>query len=426
MNRRAGLIQRALVLVAFLGTATALAACSENLTGGKACPELCNEAKIDVKDTILDAILIDTGVVGFPPIGTENLLQLAKQGDTLDARVILRYDTLPQTFRKVGSSTDSTITTVDSARLNIRLDSALGKPKAAFTIEVYDVDAPGVDTSTALLLALMTPDRLVGSKTFLPTDSLTDTLKVPISNAFVLDKIVSGKHLRTGLRMTNVASMHVLLTSTGTGTPTTMSFRATPDTTTAPIVTTPISLTPKTPTFLTSALADYQIFAIGTPPPTSTELAVGGGVAARTYMRFRIPPRITDSSTIVRASLVLQQLANTRSPSGGDSLILTVIPVIASNEVTDVSRALGFLGSVSIDTIRVVPSLGGERRFEIVNLVRSWKNLDTTRTPQALAILSAREGSLSAQVLFGRTTAGALLKPRLQITFVPTVNIGLP
>jgi hypothetical protein len=426
MNRRAGLIHRALVLATALGAAVWLGACSENLTGGKACPELCNEATIDVRDTIVDAVALDTSVVGFPPIGTENLLQLALQGDTLDARVILRYDTLAQTYRKVGSSSDSTIVAVDSARLNIRLDSALGKPKAAFTIEVFDVDEPGVDTTTAALVALMTPARSVGSKTFLPTDSLTDTLRVPISNAFVLDKITNGKHLRTGLRITTASSIDLRLTSTGTGVPTTLSFRATPDTNTAPIVVSPLSLTPKTPNFLTSALADYQIFAIGTPSPTSTQLAVGGGPGARTYIRFKIPARITDSSTIVRASLLLQQLPNSRSPNGMDSLTLSVIPVIASTEVTNIARALGFLGASIIDTARVLPAVGGERRFEIVSLVRSWKGLDTLRTPQALAILSVREAEKSAQVLFSRSNAGAAAAPRLQITFVPTVNLRLP
>ena len=49
----------------------------------------------------------DTTVTGLPPIGNETFMMLASHGDTLDARAIVRFDTLPQTYSK--NSIDSTI-----------------------------------------------------------------------------------------------------------------------------------------------------------------------------------------------------------------------------------------------------------------------------------------------------------------------------
>src|SRR3954469_2886974 len=92
-----------------------IAACSEKLESGTSCPLLCPQQAVALRDTTIDAILSDTTVTGLPPIGSETYLMLASHGDTLDARAIIRYDTLPQSYKKSGL--DSTIVKIDTAQL---------------------------------------------------------------------------------------------------------------------------------------------------------------------------------------------------------------------------------------------------------------------------------------------------------------------
>src|ERR671920_558531 len=105
----------------------------------------CPQPEIHLRDTIIDAVVVDTAIAGFPAIGEESVLLLTSRGDTLDTRPIVRFDTLPQSYRKPGASTDSTITFIDSATVTFIIDTSAstqfpGKPTAPLTVELYDVD----------------------------------------------------------------------------------------------------------------------------------------------------------------------------------------------------------------------------------------------------------------------------------------------
>src|SRR5262249_35071234 len=161
------------------GATVVIAACSEKTEAGQGCPLLCPQTAITLADTTIDvAIVSDTTVTGLPPIGAETFTMLASHGDTLDARTIVRYDTLPQSYTKSGI--DSTIVKIDTAQLvaPIVFDS-LHRPTAPVTIEVYNVDTTATDTVVSILAPLFRPSRFLGSKTFAP-DSIKDTLFIPI------------------------------------------------------------------------------------------------------------------------------------------------------------------------------------------------------------------------------------------------------
>ena len=161
---------------------SSIAACSEKLDAGRSCPLLCPQQAISLRDTTIDAVVTDTTIAGLPPIGNETYLMLASHGDTLDTRVIIRFDTLPQTYTK---SDDRQHHRHRSTRamlvVPIVKPDSLHRPKAPVTIEVYNVDTTATDTVGGRSSAsLFRPDRLLGSKTFAP-ESLLDTLRIPIS-----------------------------------------------------------------------------------------------------------------------------------------------------------------------------------------------------------------------------------------------------
>ena len=165
-------------LVRSLATAllfVSFASCSENLDSSGVCSVLCPLVGGDVQNVTLDAVVLDTTVQSLSGLGTEPGLLLASRGDTLDTRVIIRFDSLPATFAPKGD-TVRPITTVDSAYLQLRIDTLSIKGPGPVTIEAYDVDTTANDTSSAPVLALFRPDRFISSQSFNRAD-LKDTVK---------------------------------------------------------------------------------------------------------------------------------------------------------------------------------------------------------------------------------------------------------
>lgn len=435
MNRRTitlrpAVISRLLILLGFVAAAS-IGACGEKLDAGAACPVLCPSPDIQPRDTIVEGVVVDSTIAGFPPIGQENDLLLATRGDTLDTRVIFRFDSLPKTFPHPSAPADSIVNHVDSATLRVVLDTSTVPgvptlPTTPVTLEAYDVDSPA-DTVAADLLPLFAPDRLIGSRTFAPESLAKDTLLIPIAPAAVLTKIVSGSRLRIGLRLVSTASAQLrIFSSSVVG----ADFRFKPAADTAVTVAL-LSTTPTDTTLATfrHGLADYVIVAKGPPPPPPNTISVGGYPARRTYLRFDLPSHIVDSSNVVRASLSLIQYPMPGSPSARDSIAVYPFALTAGTVVTDVARLMQLAGintTVASDSIRVVPADSGVKRLELVSLVKVWRTANPKLTQRALILVIGAEGQNPAEVTFFSSEAADQLRPRLQLTYVPTITLGLP
>ena len=437
MNRRfhfcpsAVVVSRLLIALGFFSVA-ALGACGEKLEAGAACPLLCPATKdVDLKDTTVDAIAVDTSVAGFPVIGEEDPLVLAARGDTLDTRVIFRFDSIGKTFPHPSVPADTFVTHVDSATLRVILDTTTavgvpGLPTQPVTIELYDVDSPA-DTVAADLLPLFTPGRLLGSKTFAPESLAKDTLFLPVAPAAVLDRIVRGARLRIGLRLVSPVSTQLRINSSAAA-GAVLRFKPAADTAVSVLLR---SMTPADSalTTLRNDLADYVITAKGLAPPPPNTISVGGYPGRRTFMRFDLPSHIVDSSTVVRATLTLTQYPMRDSPNALDSLGVYPFAVTAGTVVTDVARLLRLVTVNTIsaaDSLRVVPADSGTRRLELVNLVRVWRNAKPEQTQRALVLAVGQEGVNPAIAAFFASEAPPELRPRLQLTYVPKVTLGLP
>lgn len=419
--------KQVLILLGLALGAVTIAACSEKLDAGASCPLLCPQQAISLKDTTIDAIIVDTTVVGLPSIGSESYLMLASHGDTLETRAIVRFDTLPQTYQK--SLIDSTIVHIDTAMLvtPIAHIDTLKRPKKPITIEAYNVDTTDADTVTAVLASLFRPDRFLGSKTFAP-ESLTDTLQIPISTDSVLTRVLAGTHLRIGFRLVSSQGYDLRIGTGAVNQPVSLRIRASTDTAATAVTVSPLSQTPLNQSFISGPLTDYTIVLKGQTTNPPNVLSVGGVPSRRTFFKFDLPSRIVDSTTIVRASLLLTQIPNRRVDSK-DTVYLYPLAILASPVVTDVATALGFLstpGSFAVDSLGVVPGDSGVKSVEIVGLVRTWKGQATTVSPRTLGLVSSVEGQLPAEINFFSTRAPAGLRPRLRITYAPQTNYGLP
>jgi hypothetical protein len=417
------------ILPRLLATAAlfvSISSCSENLDSSGVCNVLCPPIGGDVQTVTLDgAVVLDTTVQALSGLGTEPSLLLANRGDTLDTRVIIRFDSLPATFVPTGD-TAKKITSVDSAYIQLRIDTLSIKGAEPVTIEAYDVDTTANDTSTAAILALFRPDRFISSQTF-ARGQLTDTLKYYISNDTLLAKIQNRQPLRIGLRATTQlgSSQMRILSSEALAGPI-LFFRATPDTATKPLVVTPFSKTPVGDPFLSAVLVDYTVIAKAPPPPPLTVLAVGGLPPRRVYVRFDIPSNIIDSSTVVRATLLLNQIPNTAIDPNDEVRVLPQL-VLAGKVVTDPTKAAQIIFGVSSDTLKLKPGDSGEKNVELARAFVAWHLQSPDSLPRAIVLQSLSEGNSPLEIWFRSSEDGtAALRPRLRISYTSRVPLGLP
>jgi hypothetical protein len=403
------------------------AACTEELTGSLGCPELCGDQSATLRDTTLVGVVtIDSTLTGYPQFGTTRDFTMIAQGDTADVRLVIRFDTLPNTFRHPNAVADSAITRVDSARIFVVVDTTIGRPKAAVTIDMFDVDTTAADSLTGALVPLFRPDRLIGTRTF-EVAEIRDTLPLPISNAVVLTKATAGARLRVGLRIRSTQSTQLRVA--GSVYAPRLTFRVTPDTLVSRDT---VLLQSKTPVGepIANVYAMYPIVVSGALPiPGTGVLAVGGVGGARTYLQFNLPTLLVDSVQVIRASLLLNQLQSRVVASSADSMALLVNPVLAGSQITDVGTIVNFAGSgtnIGLDSVRLVPNSPGLRSIELVNLFRAWREVGSQNSNRAIVLRARHEASSAAELDFVSAEGSLALRPRLRITYVPRRGFGLP
>lgn len=411
------------------------AGCSEDLDSGEACPILCPNQNIALRDTVIRPVTIDTSFVGIPPIGTEAQILVASRGDTLQTRGVLRFDILPQRFQPVSTDTTTQpITIVDSAWVVLEIDPSRLTVPASVTVNLYDIAAATTDTVASELAAFFTSGRLIGSRTFtqefLADTATNDSLLIPLSKSAVLAKVQAGERLRLGVELVGEGgkSGELRLQTAQVGRPARAFIDPSPDTAVRALPVSLNSTTPEDDRSLAAALADYVIILKRTPPPAADELVIGGMPSHRTYLRFNLPLDIVDSTTVVRATLLLTP-APPQGVERGDTI--TIIPnlVTASAVITDPAKAaLIFTAGPTLgaDSVSVVPSEGEVVEIDMVAFLRFFRTTDPARIPPAVMLRSSREGVSGRELRIYSSEAAAGLLPRLRLTFIPRVEFGLP
>lgn len=413
-----GALGAALVLVA--------GACSEQVTSSVACPELCLDASATLRDTVLvGAVEFDTTLTGFPLRGQTRELSLVARGDTADVRVVARFDTLPQRYTPSAPQADSLIKKIDSAALLFRIDTTFAKPKIPVTIEAYDVDTTAADTLTQALVPLFRANRLIGSRTYQPSE-LVDTLRLPLDTAVLRRKAASNSRLRIGLKLSGAQSVTVRFSASAFAPR--VRFRVSTDTLVAPDTVLLRSMTPAGDPAIAASLALFPLVVKGAlGPPTRDRLAVGGVGGARAFLRFNIPSIVLDSVQVVRAALQITQIPSRSSGGANDTLTVFTEPIIAAPAVSDVFTASQFVaqpGLITVDTLRLRPSGSGMRSVEVVNIVNAWRIAGSTNTMRAIVMRVLEEGSSPGELNFSSISGAA--RPRLRITYVPRRGFGIP
>ncbi len=422
-------LRRAWSVLAVTVATLALGACNEHLDAGSACPSLCPGLSVPIRDTVLSPVLVfDTTLVGYPSIGTEEGIPLAARGDTLDVRGVIRFDSLTRAFAPTGDTLRQ-VSQVDTAQLRVRINLTQSRLPSTVTFEAYDVDTTAADDDQAALLALFRPNRLLSSRTLARAD-ITDSLVFPLSGAMLLAKIKAGANLRVGLRLIGSGPVSLRIHTIETGLPAVVRYYVSPDTAIHQVVVSPYSKTPLEPAVLANDYRDYAVVARNALPAAGPlAISTGGVPARRAYLRFVVPQWLLDSTTLVRATLMLTQVP-TLGFDQNDSVTVIGQAVAATGLISDLYRSSLILlpaGLFVSDSIRVAPADGGLRTIELNALLRLWKEQTGVDAPQRAIVLRMKEEGLhGAEVRFFNTKADASLRPRLRVSYIPRVDFGVP
>jgi hypothetical protein len=448
-----------LVCLGAAAAITVVAACTEKLNGGAGCAQLCPGQAVTVVDTIyrLDSmkVVFDTTVQSYPQLGSEPALLVSNAIGLQDVRAVVRFDDVADSvgvaythLSGTDTITDSTpirpITAVDTAVLFFLVNPKSVKPNAtgdSVLFQVYDVDAPGVDSVVAQVAAQFTALNLVGQTmanlgTLADTTDTTDTVRVAISRASVLAHIKGDRNLRYGIKIVHSGApadpVRLWIENVASGSGPKVYYRVHYDTfpgATDSTLQSPSSNTPASDPALASQLKNYPVFVLGSPPTQPTVLDVGGLPARRVYLKFNIATRIVDSTNVVRATLRLKQIPHAQVfPT--DSVAVWPTPVVSASIVTDPAKAALFTAASSIwnmDSTLTQPQDTGIISLEIAGAFRAWHQISDTTTVRAIVLQVQNEGANPIQGSFYSSFAADTSKrPHLEIRYVRQSTYLLP
>jgi hypothetical protein len=388
---------------------------------------LCANDSSTIHTVVLNAISLDTTLAANLGLGSETLMLLSSRGDTLDTRVIVRFDTLPL-ITSTAADTTVPITFVDSVYLRLRFDSLAAGATIPITISAYDVDTSATnDTAVAVLAPLFTPARFIGSKTFAP-GTLVDTGSIALPRAFILGKIQGRQRLRIGLRISASQSVSARVLSTETLEGPYLTMRVSQDTSIAAVSQSAYSATPVDNKVVAGNISDFTLLVIGTPLPAGPYLAVGGLPVSRTYFRFNLPSLLVDSATVVRATLLLTQLPGA-TPDEADTMLVQPNIVVAGGVVADPGRAAQIFSStlVTMEPLVTHPQDTGVKEVEVAPVFPAWALQNETNFPRAIVLRSGQENLSPQQALFYSSEATDTAKrPKLRISYTLRARVGTP
>lgn len=430
-----------------------LGACSENLDGGAACATLCPGSNLESRELTLTPITQENVVSSFVENGSEVLLPLIDRKDTVQTRLVARFDTLLTQYR--DSVTDSlfTIDTITDASLLLTIDRTLSTVQDSVFLEVFDINDAGDDTTATGIESRLVPARRIGTRRMAKGEldpTLGDTIQVPLDaqriQAILRKPTDAERRVRLAVKVSSPRSVLLRVFGTISTNPgPVLRYKAPRSKSTAAMAA--HSESPAGNSAAQDDLADFVTVPVRAPQRTDAVMAVGGLPSRRTVLRFTIPDSIDRAAAILQAELRLVQLPDplraltdtvVKDTTVGpvrrlDSLIVAPLIGIGGEALTADPRRAAQLArrslstdNFSLPTLRLAPNDSGVRTFDVSGLLRRW-SLQRTGDPRYIVLATESEGVQAATAYFGSSAASdPSLRPVLYIRYIPRVGYGIP
>jgi hypothetical protein len=389
---RLGPLAGALVVLLALASA-----CQERLTSPAECPQLCPGGEVRTFDVVLTPRTgLDSTYTGYNAPSTAFALLLSNGLGSSDNRVAYRMSPRPDSIQVRDTGRTYTVDSVALALTLVARDTLVNGLK----LVLYRIaDTVNATADFPSLDAQLIPENVID--TLVVPDTLnTGTVRTVLRGADLakVDLPVAGTGvLALGVSMVADQPTGVRLGAARGGNGATFVSYVTVNTTdTATAVRKQtLALTPTFNTYVTRTET----------PVDPRFLTVGGDSASRTLLRFLLPAEVTDSATIVRATLELVP----RGPIPGlrgDIAILEGRAVLAdlgakSPVVTSDNRFIvdDTLAVNSVDTVSL----------DVTRIVQLWQG--STTQPDAIFLSLLPEASTFTRAEFGSTRTDPAINP---------------
>jgi hypothetical protein len=379
-----------------------LAACTERLTTPGSCPTLCPGGTPEIRDTVITAVVGgDTAFAGYTSV-TDPLSLLVSNGGALGETVsLIRF--IPRGDSVLAGDTLRAFT-IDSVIISVFLQARDTTVSPLF-LDLYRLPSTFDSSATfAAVEAEMTPVNLLRSVEI--TDSARSGRYPVLFEGAELAALeytpADSTRLVIGLRVRGAAPAGAYFGAAlaGDATPLYVTYTEVDVADTAlqhPLI---------------QRAVDQNLSLRAAPAPLEPDLLrVGGFPAARSLVRFDLPPFLRDSATIIRATL---ELVPDQPVVGipGDSARIDVRGVLtdfgAKSPVTQAAPSAWF--HPGTDTVRV----------EVAPLVALWQG--GQGLPNAVRVSLGQEFASFLAPRFRSTRSGGT-GPRLRITYRPPYGV---
>ena len=391
-----------LLLLAVFGF---VAACQEELALPSSCPDLCPGSGLVIRDTTIEATLDqDSTFTGYISAYDVPALLVSNGLPAGDARAWSIFSRLPDSIFVLGVRYPYTI---DSMEIQLPL---IARDTSIKGVEVVVHRIPFVDSTTTVAAF---DQNLTGAtavdSAVIPDTLVTGTLRVrihPEAWSKLLPDSTDTTRFTVGYRIKApvATGLRIGTNLSGSG-PVLKAFAKAPTTDT----------TLRNQTINTQN--DTSNYVIAVPPLADpTNIFMGGKTGSRTIMRFRIPKTITDSATVLRATLELTltgPVSGVRDDRAAIQVLTALLDVGAKSPPFP-----GAVGSLSIE-----PGATGVQQIEVYGPVATWFGPGGLK-PVLLLGLTPEGGTFARPEFF--STRSPTGKPRLRITYAVSSRPGFP
>jgi len=397
-------------VLASLSLCLLVVGCVEDIAAPGACPDYCPNTRIVVVDTVITASIDrDSSFAGYFPTYEAGSIQLTT-GGVVESYGVVRFRTFAEEVCFDTAASDlRPILAVDSFKVHINFE-ARSPGTGDFELVLFRLPA-SVDTTTtyADLQSFFndsTELAAVAVTSGMSEDSVTVTLAPDVFPTLEEDSSVAA----VGISMRSVEPAFVNLQSRN------RSFEY--QRITRFVQVDSADGQPAARVDTTYSAFDSFVFS-DLPPLGPNALPVGGTPSTRTFLHATLPSRIVDSSSVIRATLLLVP-AEPVVGAPGDT-----IRILAEGLAADIGPKSPIIQipADSIDFFSGLAHVGSTDtlRIDVTHIIAPWK--DNPSASRSFMLRAYLEGGTIGEFRFN-SSASVVGAPALQISFIPPSLIG--
>jgi hypothetical protein len=388
-------------------------ACNENVVSPAVCPEFCPPATLEVFDSIVPAsVERDSAFRGYVVAHVSKQAQVAAD-DTVESNPIFRFQAFEDSIQLGGGfgTVARPVLETDSFRLEFfmsgrYLDTAGTEVPV---LPVYRLPVAIDSTTTQADLEPYFQDSTELAATPLP-DSVTSgnvTTVIPGDAFPTFEEDSNVVALGLGYRFSRPGYADII-TSDSMRLATILIRFAKVDSIDGNIV-----------ERSDTVMVDFDSYVHPPlPAPDPNSLNIGGAPAARTLIRVNLPGSIVDSSSVVRAMLILVPTEPVLGITGDSVIILA--EALAYDLGAKSSIVVSPLDSAGQGALGTPVGWTDTVRVEVTHIVRAWKSSATLPHTISLRVLPEAGSIAEARFNSSRSPVG---QPVIEISYVPPIVV---